>query len=208
MVSMQNLFTQIDAALEGIAHGWTSPYKAHIMAACVISLRPKVSVEIGVYAGKGLITLGLAHKFIGSGVAIGIDPYSAAASVEGQVKPEDKAFWEKLDHEAIFKMATGNISRFSVSNTAKIARSRSDKFDPPDGIGFLRIDANHGESVLSDVERYVPAVVRGGFIFMDDKQWAGGSVERAFEMLKKRGVRLLYEYKEPEGEVWGVFQKV
>lgn len=205
---MTTLFNQITEALTTIAHGWTSPHKACTMASAIIALRPKFSVEIGVYAGKGLVSLGLAHKAIGSGMAIGVDPYSQSASADGQVKKEDKDFWSKLNHDAVFKMANENLFKFAVQNSARIERKRSDEFEPPDGVGVIRVDGNHGDEVLKDVERYAPFVARGGIVFMDDLNWSGGSVQAAFERLSKRGFRHLYTYTEPDGEQWAVLQKI
>jgi len=206
---MTNLFKQIEESLTAIAHGWTSNYKACIMASAVVALRPKFSVEIGVYAGKGLVTLGLAHKAIGSGMAIGVDPYSAQDSADGQVKPEDKEFWSKLNHEVIFKLAQENLFKFAVQNTARIERKRSDQFEPPDGIGVLRIDANHGPSAIADAKRYAPFVQRGGILFLDDLNWEGDSVKQAHAALIRSGWKELYQFDEKEnGGATSVLQKL
>jgi len=206
---MTTLFKQIEDMLAQVQHGWTTPEKACIMASAVVALRPKFSVEIGVYAGKGLLTLGLAHKALGFGMAIGVDPYSSKASADGQVKPEDKEFWSKLNHEAIFKMAQENLFKFSVQNTARIERKMSEQFDPPDGIGVLRIDGNHGEMVLADIRRYTPFVDRGGILFLDDLQWVGGSPKKALEKLVKSGWKHLYDFDEKEnGGLTAVLQKL
>jgi hypothetical protein len=206
---MTTLFKQIEDMLKAVQHGWTTPEKACIMASAVVALRPKFSVEIGVYAGKGLLTLGLAHKAIGYGMAIGVDPYSSTASADGQVKPEDKEFWSKLNHEAIFKMAQENLFKFSVQNTARIERKMSEQFDPPDGIGVLRIDGNHGPSSIVDVKRYAPFIQRGGLIFLDDSDWAGGSVKEGLAILLRTGWRHIYSIDEKEnGGMTEVLQKL
>ena len=195
---MINLFQQVVASINGNPHGWTTPEKGCIMAATIVALRPRFSIEIGVYAGKGLVAMGLAHKAIGHGMTIGVDPYSATASVEGQVKAEDKDFWGKLDHEAVFKLAQQNIFTHAVQNTCKIERCRSDKFDPPDGVGVLRIDGNHSEMALKDALRFSPFVVRGGILFLDDFDWSGGGVEKAFNALLSAGWKKIYELDEKE----------
>lgn len=174
-----NLFTDIETTLTAIEHGWTSIPKAQCLAAMVTAIRPEVSIEIGVFAGKGLAALALAHKSIGHGIAIGVDPYSVDASVAGQVNPADAGWWTQLDHESIYKEAIGAIERFQLQPYCRLARSRSQDFDIPDNIGVLRIDGNHGEQALNDVERYCPKVVRGGFVMLDDIGWAGNAVSRA-----------------------------
>lgn len=186
------LFDDISAALAKIGHGWTSDSEAHAMAAVILALHPEISVEIGVYAGKGLVSMGLAHREVGVGHVIGIDPYLPAASVVGQVNEADKKFWGTLDHEAIYALARDNIANFGLQNVCQIWRSKSEDVEPPKNIGLLRIDGNHGDAVLSDVARYCPNVIPGGVLFLDDLEWSGGAVMRAAAQLRMKGWRELY----------------
>lgn len=189
---MRKLLRSIDTALEAIGHGWTTNQQAHAMAASILAIRPMISVEIGVYAGKGLVSMALAHKTAGRGKVIGIDPYSQDASASGQLNPADKDFWQGLDHESIFNMATSNLERFGVKEFATIIRSKSCDAPTPTNIGVLRIDGNHGEVVLSDVAQYCPNVVPGGFLFLDDENWTGGAVLRAAGTLRQQGWKEIY----------------
>lgn len=189
---MNDLFNRITKAVEEIPHGWTSVPKAHTMAAVILALRPDVTVEIGVYAGKGIVAMGLAHKEIGKGIVIGIDPYSPTESSRGQVNPADMQFWGQLDHEMIYKMAQENIFKNGIQNSVRLERSTSDSYTPPSNIGMVRVDGNHGEQVLKDIERYCPNVNVGGVLFLDDIGWAGGSVQRASGRLLTSGWKLLY----------------
>jgi hypothetical protein len=182
---MNNLFEQIDEALKKISHGWTSHEKAQAMASCILALRPLVSVEIGVYAGKGLISMGLAHKHLHRGTVMGIDPYSALVSAEGQIKPIDKEWWGKLDHEAIYKVAKESIEQLDLEKYVQLIRKKSDDVTPPKNIGVLRIDGNHGEQAIRDVKRFCPFVISGGFLFLDDLDWPGGSVNSASKELSE-----------------------
>lgn len=177
--------------------------KGVTLASAIVSLRPEVSVEIGVYAGKGIISMGLAHRYTGHGKVIGIDPYSADASIEGQFNDGDKQFWEKLDHEMIYNICQQSIRGFDVKDQIEIIRKRSDEVDPPSNIGVIRIDGNHGDAVLSDVERYAPNVTAGGLLFLDDIGWTGGSVERAARVLSGSGWKELYKLEDG-----AVFQKL
>lgn len=181
---MTHLFSDISAALKDIGDGWTSDAKAHAMAATVIAIRPAISLEIGVYAGKGLVSLALAHKAIGQGIAIGVDPWSPAESTKGQVNPQDVAFWSDTDHEHIYRKCLDMVNRWAVHDHVRIIRSRSDDYLPPANIGLLRIDGNHGQQALADIKRYAPAVATGGILFLDDVEWAGGSVKQGYEWLK------------------------
>lgn len=190
---VNELLKKISQALEFIQHGWTSEAKAHAIAAMVIALRPRVSVELGVWYGKGLVTLGLAHQFIGYGMAYGIDPYSAEESVKGQVNKADHDWWATANHEAAYMACSTHINTFGVQNTVKLIRQSSDDFPITERIGLCRIDSNHGAQVLKDVRKYAPMVEYGGLLILDDIQWAGGHGLEALEWLKSNKWRVLYD---------------
>ena len=204
---MSNLQTEIESALKEIAHGWTTPNKAMMLASAVIALRPKISLEVGVWSGKGLISLALAHKYVGGGMVYGIDPYSAAASAEGQENPEDKKWWSEVDHEMIYKLAQENILKYGCQNVCQLIRKKSSEFVPPDGIGVLILDGNHGDEAVSDIKHYAPSVAIGGLMFADDIAWTGGAVSKGIALLPKMGFKELYRI-ENKDENFGVFQKI
>ena len=156
--------------------GWTDAEQGIHMAQSIIDLKHPVSVELGVYAGKGLVCMALGHKANGSGKVIGIDPWLPSASVEGQ--PEDHAkWWAKLDHDRIYNMAKENVIRYGVSEFAQLVRSKSEDAPVPLEIGVLRIDGNHGPRCIVDVRRFAPAVVVGGTLYLDDVNWPNGPLQ-------------------------------
>jgi hypothetical protein len=197
------LFSKVAFAVSAIPHGWTSPVKAQAMAAAIYALRPEISVEIGVYAGKGVVAMGLAHKEIGRGKVIGIDPYLPAASAEGQVKPEDKKFWSTLDHQAIKQMCLETLGQHGLHEVVQIISKKSDDVTPPDNIGFLRVDGNHGEQALKDAMRFAPKCRIGAILHLDDIAWSGGGVAMAAEYLVETGWVELYPLDDGK-----VFQRV
>lgn len=184
---MNELLKRIETAITEIGHGWTSVEKAQTMAKQIVELRPEISVEIGVYAGKGMVSMALANDFIDYGMVIGIDPYLPRASVEGQLDPNDQKFWGALDHEAIYKLCQENLLKYGVSHRALLLRSTSDDFAPPENIGFLRIDGNHGEQAARDFERYAPKMKVGGLLYADDINWTGMAISKAVAKLKESG---------------------
>lgn len=202
-MSLIPLFDDIQRAIENIGDGWTTPRKGQIMASMVLTLQPELSVEIGVYAGKGLVSLGLAHKAIGRGMAVGIDPYSAQASIQGQVKPEDKAFWSTVDYERIYNKCQDAIDANGVRPFTRVMRQTSESVASPAEIGVLRIDGNHAEAAFRDAMKFAPRVVVGGFLLLDDVDWAGGHVGRAAHWLRQTGWRELYSLEDGP-----VFQRV
>lgn len=202
-----NLTDEINSALREIAHGWTTPNKAQILASAVVALRPEISIELGVWAGKGMISLALAHKHIGKGTVYGIDPYSAVESAKGQVSEADKNWWIKVDHNAMYNAAASNINKFGCQNVCRLLRMKSDDFQSPSNVGVLIIDGNHGDQAVNDIKRYAPKVSVGGLMFLDDLNWAGGSVIKGIQLLPSIGFKELYQITNKD-ECFGVFQKI
>jgi hypothetical protein len=173
--------------------GWCPLSKAHTLAASVLALRPDITLEIGIFGGKSFLPLAMAHKEIGKGMVVGIDPWSPAESAAGQVQEADRTFWGALDHEKVRVGFMAKVNELAVQNCCQIHRLKSDAFDPPDNIGILSLDGNHGETSIRDAERYGPKVRTGGLVFLDDLHWSGGSVTKAYETLTKMGFQRLYD---------------
>lgn len=174
---MTSIFKNIDIALEEIQHGWTSPKQGRQIAEAIIAIQPDLSVEIGVFAGKGIICMGLAHAYIKKGHVIGIDAWSAQASIEGQAESDHKNWWAMLDHESIYQMCVANIKKYGLKNIVTLIRKCSDEVAPPSNIGFLRIDGNHGPTAIRDIKRFCPNVIPDGILHLDDLNWKNGARE-------------------------------
>lgn len=172
--------------------GWTSVAKAQTFAALILSYRPSVSVELGCWYGRGALSLALAHKEIGRGMCYAVDAWSPVASSEGQTNELDRSHWANSDHEIAYTTMLEHVSKLAVQNTIKVIRAKTSEAPVPEGIGFLIIDANHGEEASHDVKRWAPKVLAGGFCYMDDLDWSGGAVRRAEAQLKSMGFRELY----------------
>lgn len=173
--------------------GWSTPEKNIDFASIVLAIKPEVAVEIGVYGGRSLVSIAMAMECVGKGVVHGIDPWTQKDSVEGEAEANVN-WWGKLDHESIYRTCVAAVDRFGLGDFVKIQRKRSDEAEVPDDIGLLIIDGNHsGAAPNGDIERYVPKVKIGGFIYCDDIGWIGGAVSKAVERLQNEfGCVLLY----------------
>jgi hypothetical protein len=178
----------VEQVMSEINSGWTSAEQARQMFDAVVKLRPIVSVEIGVYTGKGLVALGLAHKSIGYGKAIGIDPWLKDASVQGGLE------FQSNDHcEVVYQACLANIAVYGIEDYVTVLRSKSDDVEPPANIGFLRIDGDHAGGAIRDVQRFCPNVITGGILHLDDMNWTdGASSSGALEWLEKNGWSYAY----------------
>jgi len=172
--------------------GWTSVNKAHTFAGLVLGYRPEVCVELGVWMGRGSLAIALALKEVGRGMLYSIDAWDPKASVEGQTHPKDIEHWGTSDHEGPYQTFLSNIAKYELGGFVTVMRTRTEHAGVPPNIGFLIIDANHGDAAITDVRRFAPMVRKGGFTYMDDIDWSTGSVRRAEAQLKSMGFVELY----------------
>jgi len=172
--------------------GWCPPEKAEALAAMVVALRPLVTVEIGVYGGSSFFPLALAHKHIGYGTAIGIDPWSKAEAMRGETA--ENAEWARtVDYETLYNAFMGNLQTLGLEHCTKIIRQTSDNAPVPNVIDLLHIDGNHQTQAVKDVIRFAPKVRPGGLCVMDDLSWENGQVQRAAQILQHElHFKLLY----------------
>lgn len=187
-----NVFQQIEKLVPTLG-GWTTVPKAHTFAGLVLGYRPNITVELGVWYGRGALSLALAHKELGRGMVYAIDAWTPEASVEGQVQEADRTHWAHANHEEAYQSVLKNMHLLGVQNCMTVIRKKTRDVEPMDGIGFLIVDANHGDEAISDVKQWAPHVLSGGFCYLDDLDWAGGAVRRAEAQLKSMGFRELYQ---------------
>lgn len=201
---MTNLFTQI-AELVVRCHGWATVEKCLLLASSVVTLRPQTSVIIGVWGGRDTFALALAHKEIGKGKVLAIDPWVAAASVQGQDNQADRDWWSnsKMHNDVYFDFLEKR-GQLGLNEIIEVQRMTSEYATVPKVIdGCLVIDGNHGPTAIQDVERFAPVVSSGAFLLLDDVHWTGGYVEKGREKLLDMGFRSLLRIDTSE---W--FQKI
>lgn len=187
-----DLFVRISRVMERL-DGWCPESKGHSLAAAVVALRPEVSVEIGVWGGKSLIPMAMAHKHIGRGYVIAIDPWHPVESAKGQLHAGDVKFWGSADHEAVYGRFMQAVYANDLEKIVRVERKPSDAVEPPQRIDLLSLDGNHGEQVIRDAQRFGLRVRQGGLIFMDDIDWTGGAVRQAMKNLVNAGFERLYD---------------
>lgn len=197
-----NLFDQIDEALDIIRHGWCSVEKAHTLASVILATHPMTVVEIGIWAGRSLIPMGMAVHHVKVGKVIGIDAWSKEAATVG-LEGANLQWWQTVPYEDIYRQFINSLHRFGVSQVVEIHRSKSDDVQPPDNIGVLHVDGGHTIQAIRDVQRYACNVRRGGFCFMDDVGWTGGGVASAVNELERLGFQKLFDL-----DTGGLFQRV
>ena len=118
------------------------------------------------------------------GVVHGVDPWSHAAALEGDVGAENAEWWGRLDLDAIYRGFLAGIRDFGVQDTVRVHRMTDTAALPmfADGsIGLLHVDGNRSAEVsMRYVGQWGPKVAPGGYLVMDDIDWESQAETVAF----------------------------
>jgi len=191
-------------------HGWCSIEKACALAGLVLAMKPQIVVEIGTFGGKSFLPMVMALQHLGSGRAVGIDPYSKEASAAEEIG-ENATWWGNLDHESVMNQFLAFVKSFGLDSYVHLIRQKSDDVEPPTNMDILHIDGSHTGQAVRDAERYGPRVRLGGIAVADDTRWVGGGVLRAMDTLEDLGFTQLYIIRKSSAESsddWAMFQRV
>lgn len=166
--------------------GWCSREKAHAMADLVLQIKPEVSVEIGVWGGRSLLALAIAHTQLARGHAYGVDPWSKDAALEDVQEKANLDWWAAQDYDAIYEGCLQSMLNHAPVDRWTIYRATSQRAAGLfDAIDFLHVDGNHSEkSSTGDIMAYLPKLVPGGYLLFDDVDWH--STKKAVSLVEER----------------------
>lgn len=197
------LLDRITAALTPL-HGWTTPEKGTRLAELVIESGTDLSVEIGVFGGRGTIAMAIGHAVAGRGHVVGIDPWEMTASLDGENAPANDEWWRTIDYDAIYEHFVTALVGNGVVRQCRIMRERSDsaiRLFADASIGVLHQDGNHSEAISSsEVDLWTPKLRAGGYWVSDDTDWA--TTQLAQRKLQDLGFAVLEDHGG-----WRVYRK-
>jgi hypothetical protein len=198
-----SLRARIEACIVSL-HGWTSVDKGLRLAELVVIARASLSVELGVFGGRGTIAMAIGHEALGRGCVVAVDPWERAASLEGTNAPENDAWWGGIDHEAIYQGFLKALTDCRVDSFCRVMRQRSavaaEEF-AAGSITVLHQDSNHSEAVsTAEVELWTPKLREGGYWVADDTDWA--TTAQAQRLLVEKRFAIVEEHPN-----WKVFRK-
>jgi predicted GH43/DUF377 family glycosyl hydrolase len=190
---LRGILTFLDAHLGG----WCPAEKARQLVGLILTFRPKVVVETGVYGGKSLLPMAAAlrhlHQHGGpQGMAWGIDPWTIAACDEGWEgstghRKDHREWWlnnSELDvqlnrvAETLTSLQLWPYCRLVGLPGEHVAGAFTQS-----GIDLWHLDGNHNEiTSCRDVKDYLPRVNPGGIVVFDDAQWE--STQPALRMVR------------------------
>ncbi|MFA5250543.1 MAG: class I SAM-dependent methyltransferase [Parachlamydiales bacterium] len=157
--------------------GWCSAEKAEKMADLIYETRPRICVEIGVYAGSSAYPTAAALAFLGEGILYAIDPWSNAECLKGYAAKDPNAlWWDEENLEAIYNQFNYMLMQKHLTVFCRALRSNSQNasaFFQDESIDILHVDGNHSEEIaLNDVKMFLPKLKKGGYLWFDDVDWA------------------------------------
>ena len=153
-------------------NGWCTPQKAAALVRYIRQEKPKVVVEIGVFAGRSFIPMANALSEIGKGFAWGIDPYSKQEGTSHYDEANAK-WWGSLNYDEIYQEALGYLIQFKLTEYATLLRMTSESAaNLINEVSFLHVDGCHAEEqALKDVHLWLPKVKPSGIVCFDDTNW-------------------------------------
>lgn len=196
-------------AKSAVVHGWMMPEKCKWFEQIYDAqrnLQPIVAVEIGVFYGMSAIAQGLLAQRLGVNcVLFAIDAWTAEASLEGTNSKDNDEWWKQQNYDDAFNTFKSAINILGLNNCIIPVKSKSeDAASRFEQIHILHIDGNHSEEKSTlDVELYLPKVVNGGYIILDDTNWQ--TVKRAAEMLAEQCA--VIKQVEKDGQAFTVYVK-
>lgn len=172
------------AALEKVP-GWCCAEKRDAIYDAVRSLGDSFNdflecVEIGVYGGQSLLPAAMALRDTSrGGIVAGIDPYTAAASLDGLQPEVARQWWGDLDHDAIRAGAEKAIRPYATWCRLVVAMP-DDVADGYHGLHYLHVDDSHATATaLRNVRTWLPKLLPGGVLVLDDATWESVQPARA-----------------------------
>lgn len=181
----KKLFGLIATTRPPIMDGWCDLTKSCALAGLVLAMKPKVVLELGVWAGASLLPMAWAAQTYG-GKVIGVDAWSAKESTKDEYEANAKWWGNQEMHDIIYRRACEFVSRFKLQDTVTLIKKATNDVEPM-ACGVFHLDANHCDQTVTDAERFGPKVEMGGIVVADDISWVGGSPLRAIDWLEEMG---------------------
>lgn len=191
--------------------GWCTPEKQQELHNLVLKTYNEFegieikSVELGVFGGKSLFPIALAHKELNAGKALGIDTWDNEAPLEGTNSPENNHWWANLDIAGIETTCRKNLIALELQKHCllKKARTTDEAFTKiaDDSVTLIHQDSAHNrEVIIKELLFWAPKLKVGGYWVADDTDWV--EAQEGYSTLSLFGFELVEDYGK-----WAVYQK-
>jgi predicted O-methyltransferase YrrM len=169
----QESIDDIVSAAEHVLQGWCDHEKAMAIVDLILTERPEICVEIGVYGGRSLIPAAAALRQNGSGAVYGIETWRTDVATQHATNERNDDWWRNIDFHAIKTGLYSFIVDHDLASQVRIVEAPSaDAASLFGSIDYLHIDGAHSiYNAAEDVVLYAKKVKSGGIIIMDDAGW-------------------------------------
>lgn len=153
---------------------WAALERRCEVAEIVYDAKPKVVVEIGTFGGAGALPIAFALRENNNGGKLFcVDPWRVEYAIEGEWDANADWYKNKIDIHDIHKKAMQALWSHNVDDWLVVIRAASQHcFKLFPRIDVLIIDGCHSEvASFRDARLYVPNVVKGGWVLLDDTDW-------------------------------------
>lgn len=185
--------------------GWCTPEKSQELYNLTHRQKSNITVELGVYGGRSLISFALAHKDMNNGFVLGFDAYSNKVCTEGTNSPLNNEYWEKQDLQKIYKDCIDAIKNMGVDDYASVVKLKSQTAGilfREESIDIIHQDSNHNvETITAELELWTPKLKKGGLWIADDVNWV--EAKEAYAKIPSYGFDLIADHYE-----WAVYRKL
>jgi hypothetical protein len=158
--------------------GGSGSGKALVLADLIARFGITDTVEIGVYRGRSLLPVAAMLRVVGGGVATGIDPWGVDEALqhdEHAVGPRVNDWVRSHPWEETYQGVVQRVEQLRLQDHCRILRMTSEEAAPQladRSVGLVHIDGNHDRAAVDrDAELYLPKLVPGGFLVLDDASW-------------------------------------
>lgn len=166
-------YTKLKAKVtKALAKSWCSAEKVSLLMDLTLLTRPKICVEVGVFAGSSLLPVGATLRYLNAGMVYAVDAWSNEEAVR-YLSDDDpnKCWWSQVDMAAVYRSFKNVTKTWFFLGFCAIVRKSSEEAvsSIPDQIDFLHLDGDYSEiGALRDVELYLPKVRPGGYVLLSN----------------------------------------
>lgn len=167
---------------------WAALERRCEVAEIIYAAKPKVVVEIGTFGGAGALPIAFALRENNNGGKLFcIDPWRVDYAVEGEWSANADWYKNNINIHEIHRKCMEAIWSHNVDDWLVVIRAASQHvFKLFPRIDVLIIDGCHSEvASFRDARLYVPNVVRGGWVLMDDTDWIVKEGEKTIQSTAK-----------------------
>ena len=182
--------------------GWCSEEKMKRLFALVLQTAEEfkgqsiLSVELGVFGGRSLLPMALAHQQLQSGYAVGIDAWDNVVPLEGTNTQINNDWWAKVPIKDVYNgfiesarvLGTGDYCRHLIGKTEDFINQFEEN-----SITLLHQDSSHNiETITRELQLYSPKMRTGGYWVVDDTDWE--EAKAGYASLPQFGFTLIEDY--------------